>query len=105
MHGSIRLSHHRPGDQRDLPLATTVASALNSTTLILVKWADILRSVFPVVTSQRKTDRSPPEETNLVLSCALKQAIGRSCTDAFIIGADTLTQKLIELHNRGPRMP
>jgi hypothetical protein len=59
----------------DLPLATTEASALNSTTLIFVRWADILRIVFPVVTSQRKTDRSPPEETNLVLSCALENAI------------------------------
>jgi hypothetical protein len=57
----------------DLPLATTEASALNSTTLIFARWADILRIVFPVVTSQRKTDRSPPEETNLVLSCALEK--------------------------------
>ena len=51
----------------------TEASALNSTTLIFARWADILRIVLPVVTSQRKTDRSPPEETNLVLSCALEK--------------------------------
>jgi len=57
----------------NLPLATTEASVLNSTTFIFARWADILRIVFPVLTSQRKTDRSPPDETNLALSCALEE--------------------------------
>jgi hypothetical protein len=76
MHGCVTIGNeHRNGH---LPLATTEASALNSTTLIFARWADILRIVFPVVTSQRKTDRSPPEETNLVLSCALERE-NRGC--------------------------
>jgi hypothetical protein len=64
--------------EETLPLATTEASLLNSTTLIFAKCADILRMVFPVFTSQRKTDRSPPDETNLALSCALKEDEQRS---------------------------
>lgn len=86
------------GHRGDLPLATTEASLLNSTTLIFAKWADILRMVFPVLTSQRKTDRSPPEETNLVLSCALEEAekgtaaMG-SKTRASLIGAERILHR------------
>jgi hypothetical protein len=51
-----------------LPLASTVASALSSTAFTLLIWPDSLRVVTPAVTSQTKTERSPPEDANFVLS-------------------------------------
>lgn len=50
------------------PLATTLASSLNSTVLIFPICPAILRMVAPVDTSHRKTDLSPPDEANLLLS-------------------------------------
>ena len=59
------------GDGEDAPLISTLASALKATTLIFAICPGILRIVFPVVTSQRKTDLSPPDDANRALSCAL----------------------------------
>ena len=52
----------------DVPLATTLASALKSTTKIFPMCPAILRIVVPVMTSHRNTERSPPEDANFALS-------------------------------------
>lgn len=55
----------------DAPLASTLASALNSTACTLPMWPASRRVVTAVATSQTKTDLSPPEEANLALSWLL----------------------------------
>lgn len=53
------------------PLASTLASSLNSTAKIFPICPGILRIVCPVITSHRKTCLSPPEDAKRLLSCAL----------------------------------
>lgn len=68
MDESVDERAYRPND---VPLATTLASLLNSTTCTLPKCPESRRMVVAVATSQRKTDLSPPDDANLALSSDL----------------------------------
>lgn len=67
----------RHQEESGTPLATTLASSLNSTTCILPIWPESLRVVVAVATSHRNTDLSPPDDANLALSLEL------GCTEVF----------------------
>lgn len=60
-----------------VPLASTLASALNSTAWTLPMWPASRRVVTPVATSQTKTDLSPPDDANLALSWLLDSTVRR----------------------------
>ena len=62
----------------DLPLASTLASALNSTVCTLPMWPASRRVVTAVATSQTNTDLSPPEDANLALSWLLDSTVNDS---------------------------
>lgn len=55
-----------------IPLARTLASSLNSTAKIFPMWPDMRLTVVPATTSHKKTERSPPADANLLLSCDLE---------------------------------
>lgn len=69
----VCLENHAAAALKDVPLAKTLESSLNSTTNIFPICPAILRVVVPDITSHRNTERSPPEDASLLLSCDLPQ--------------------------------